>query len=86
MKRKTDSLVGLLNLNGSLRRGVYFREPYNFRHLVKDHKSKIDDILGLGEVLVEKLKRIRSLQGSLRNFGISPYLEKFLKKNSGKIL
>lgn len=87
MKKKADSLVGLLNLNGSFRRGIKFHEPYNFHHLVsKNHRSVIDDILGLGGVLVEKLKRIKSLQGSLKNFGMNPFLEKFLRKNSGKIL
>jgi hypothetical protein len=86
MKKKTDSLVGLLNLNGSLYRGVRFHEPYSLHRLVINRKSNLEDLSGLGEILVEKLKRIKSLQGSLRNFGISPYIEKFLRKNSGKIL
>ena len=88
MKRKRDSLVALLNLNGSLYRGVAFREPYHFSHLYHHREMEPQreggDLLGLGDILVEKLKRIKSLHGALKNFGISPYLEKLFKRGAGQ--
>jgi len=87
MKKNTSHLMGLLNMNGGIERSGQFREPYNFNHLVKkDRREGGDDLLGLGEVLVEKLKRIKMLHGALRHLGFSPFLEKFLRKNSGKVL
>lgn len=87
MKKGGENLIGLLNLNGSLYRGVAFHEPYEFRHLLrKQEHGNFSDLIGLGEILVEKLKRIKTLQGSLNNFGISPFLEKFLRKSSSRLL
>lgn len=100
MRRKNSALIGLLNLNGSLYQGVQFHEPYQFSHLLgKSHPSsnssqnlsQNEDVMGLGEFVVEKLRRIKSLSTSIRggvwrNFGMSPYLEKFMRKSSGKIV
>lgn len=85
MKRRTDGLVSLLRMNGSLYRGITFREPYSFRHLMtKPRKDTLQDLLGMGEALVEKIKKIRMIGGALRNFGINPYFVKFVKKTSGR--
>ena len=86
MRRKNSSLMGLLNMNGSIYRGVQFHEPYQFTHLLnKSHRSLNEEISVLGELLVEKVKRIRAIHGAWKNFGMSPFLEKLLRKSSGKI-
>lgn len=85
MNKKTNSLAGLLNLNGSIRLGENFREPYHFNYLLNKNRHRVsEDILGIGEILVEKLKRIKAIHGHLRNFGLSPFFEKFVRKNQGK--
>ena len=86
MKMKKVGLVHLLNLNGGISPGTSFHEPYQFEHLIKKERGILsEDLLGLGDFVVEKLKRLRTLHASLKNIGASPFLDKLLKKGMGKI-
>lgn len=85
MNKKNGSLAGLLNLNGSVRLGITYHEPYHFNHLLGKRSHKVsEDILSIGGILVEKLKRIKMIQGDLKNLGMNPLLEKWMGKNQGK--
>ncbi|MBI1871635.1 MAG: hypothetical protein HYS07_10665 [Chlamydiae bacterium] len=86
MVGKHRHLIGLLNLNGNLSRTNQFKEPYHFHRLLNQDKRKLtEDFLGRGEILIERIKKMKMLNAALKTLGMSPYLEKFFKKNSGKI-
>lgn len=84
MKKNPIGLIGLLDLNGSLLRGDGFHEPYKFNNLVDRDKAS-DELSGAGDFFVEKLRRMRMMRGSLKNLGMSSILEKFFRRNAGKI-
>lgn len=90
MNRTGNSLVSLLNLNGGINKGPIIRERYNLSSVLEDRegmKGELLDLLSIGDLFIEKLRRLRALNGKPGKLGISPYVEKiFRKHDTGHIL